>query len=107
LPRTTRFRFTKKCLYCIYRCKGALNAHESSINFRVQTGSVPLCKRKFDVGLNSFDLNQSQTLLSTAQSDVLRTNDYIFKIKNIGLFGIPIIKTMKETIYLLIGGAIG
>jgi outer membrane protein len=40
-------------------------------------------KERFDVGLmNSFDLNQSQTLLSNAQSDVLRTKyDYIFKLK--------------------------
>jgi outer membrane protein len=39
-------------------------------------------KERFDVGLMNFDLNQSQTLLSNAQSDVLRTKyDYIFKIK--------------------------
>jgi outer membrane protein len=39
-------------------------------------------KERFDVGLmNSFDLNQSQTLLSNAQSDVLTKYDYIFKIK--------------------------
>jgi outer membrane protein len=53
-------------------------------------------KERFDVGLmNSFDLNQSQTLLSNAQSDVLRTKyDYIFKIKILEFyFGIPIIKT--------------
>jgi hypothetical protein len=51
-------------------------------------------KERFDVGLmNSFDLNQSQTLLSNAQSDVLRTKyDYIFKILEF-YFGIPIIKT--------------
>jgi outer membrane protein len=61
---------------------------------RVQTGGLHY--KRFDVGLmNSFDLNQSQTLLSNAQSDVLRTKyDYIFKIKILEFyFGIPIIKT--------------
>jgi hypothetical protein len=73
--------------------------------------ATQLCKR-FDVGLmNSFDLNQSQTLLSNAQSDVLRTKyDYIFKIKIKFYFGIPIIKNKyimsKKSIYLLIGGAV-
>jgi hypothetical protein len=44
-------------------------------------------KERFDVGLmNSFDLNQSQTLLSNAQSDVLTKYDYIFKIKILILF---------------------
>ena len=59
------------------------------------TQSFNYAKEKFDVGLmNSFDLNQSQTLLSNAQSDVLRTKyDYIFKIKILEFyFGIPIIK---------------
>jgi outer membrane protein len=33
--------------------------------------------------MNAFDLSQSQTLLATAQSEVVRTKyDYIFKIKN-------------------------
>jgi outer membrane protein len=69
--------------------KGALNAHESSL--------VALESREaaYDVGLlNSFDLNQSQTLLSNAQSEVLRSKyDYIFKIKILEFyFGIPIIK---------------
>ena len=76
--------------------KGALNAHESSITaLKSRQEAYNYAKEKFDVGLmNSFDLNQSQTLLSTAQSDVLRTKyDYIFKIKILEFyFGIPIIK---------------
>jgi outer membrane protein len=52
-------------------------------------------KERFDVGLMNFDLNQSQTLLSNAQSDVLRTKyDYIFKIKILEFyFGIQSSKT--------------
>ncbi|CAM2807701.1 TolC family protein [Flavobacterium frigoris] len=76
--------------------KGALNAHESSIvALESRQEAYYYAKEKFDVGLmNSFDLNQSQTLLSNAQSDVLRTKyDYIFKIKILEFyFGIPIIK---------------
>jgi outer membrane protein len=76
--------------------KGALNAHESSIvALESRQEAYYYAKERFDVGLlNSFDLNQSQTLLSNAQSDVLRTKyDYIFKIKIVEFyFGIPIIK---------------
>jgi outer membrane protein len=43
--------------------------------------------------MNAFDLSQSQTLLATAQSEVLRTKyDYIFKIKNSSSFWNSIIK---------------
>jgi outer membrane protein len=44
--------------------------------------------------MNYFDFNQSQTLLTNSQSDVLRTKyDYIFKIKILEFyFGIPLIK---------------
>jgi outer membrane protein len=76
--------------------KGALNAHESAIvALESRQEAYNYAKEKFDVGLmNSFDLYQSQTLLSNAQSDVLRTKyDYIFKIKILEFyFGIPIIK---------------
>jgi outer membrane protein len=76
--------------------KGALNAQESAIvALESRQEAYYYAKEKFDVGLmNSFDLNQSQTLLSKAQSDVLRTKyDYIFKIKILEFyFGIPIIK---------------
>ncbi|MGK0296312.1 MAG: outer membrane protein [Ulvibacter sp.] len=76
--------------------KGALNAHESSlVALESRQAAFDYSKEKYDVGMmNSFDLNQSQTLLSNAQSEVLRSKyDYIFKIKILEFyFGIPIIK---------------
>ncbi|RKS99084.1 TolC family protein [Flavobacterium sp. 123] len=76
--------------------KGALNAHESSIvALEARQEAYNYAKEKYAVGLmNSFDFNQSQTLLTNAQSEVLRTKyDYIFKIKILEFyFGIPIIK---------------
>ena len=76
--------------------KGAMNAHESSIAaLESRQESYNYAKEKYAVGLmNSFDFNQSQTLLSNAQSEVIRTKyDYIFKIKILEFyFGIPIIK---------------
>lgn len=77
--------------------KGALNAHESSIvALESREEAYNYAKEKYAVGLmNSFDFNQSQTLLTNAQSEVLRTKyDYIFKIKILEFyFGIPIIKS--------------
>ena len=52
-------------------------------------------KEKYAVGMmNSFDFNQSQTLYTNSQSEVLRTKyDYIFKVKVVEFyFGIPIIE---------------
>jgi outer membrane protein TolC len=76
--------------------KGALNAHESSIvALESREEAYNYAKEKYAVGLmNSFDFNQSQTLLSNAQSEVIRTKyDYIFKIKIVEFyFGIPIVK---------------
>jgi outer membrane protein len=76
--------------------KGALNAHESSlVALEARQEAYNYAKEKYAVGLmNSFDFNQSQTLLSNAQSEVLRTKyDYIFKIKILEFyFGIPVIK---------------
>ncbi|MFT7334700.1 MAG: outer membrane protein [Porticoccaceae bacterium] len=76
--------------------KGALKAHESAlVALESRQAAFDYAKEKYDVGLmNSFDLNQSQTLLSNAQSEVLRSKyDYIFKIKILEFyFGIPIIK---------------
>jgi outer membrane protein len=76
--------------------KGALNAYESSvIALEARQGAYDYAKERYTVGLmNSFDFNQSQTLLTNAQSDVLRTKyDYIFKIKILEFyFGIPLIK---------------
>jgi outer membrane protein TolC len=76
--------------------KGALNAYEASVTaLEARQGAYDYAKEKYAVGLmNSFDFNQSQTLLTNAQSEVLRTKyDYIFKIKILEFyFGIPIIK---------------
>jgi len=76
--------------------KGGLNAYESSlVALDARQQAYNYAKEKYAVGLmNSFDFNQSQTLLSIAQSEVLRTKyDYIFKIKILEFyFGIPIIK---------------
>ncbi|MFV8338284.1 TolC family protein [Flavobacterium sp. LB3P21] len=76
--------------------KGALNAYESSVvALESRQGAYDYAKEKYAVGLmNAFDFNQSQTLLTNAQSDVLRTKyDYIFKIKILEFyFGIPLIK---------------
>jgi len=76
--------------------KGGLNAYESSLAaLDARQEAYNYAKEKYAVGMmNSFDFNQSQTLLSAAQSEVLRTKyDYIFKIKILEFyFGIPIIK---------------
>ncbi len=76
--------------------KGALNANASAISsLEARQEAYNYAKEKFAVGLmNSFDYNQSQTLLVNAQSEVLRTKyDYIFKLKILEFyFGIPIIK---------------
>ena len=76
--------------------KGAMNAHESAIvALESREEAYNYAKEKYAVGLmNSFDFNQSQTLLTNAQSEVIRTKyDYIFKIKILEFyFGIPIIK---------------
>lgn len=75
--------------------KGAMNAHESAlVALESRQGSYNYAKEKYAVGLmNSFDFFQSQTLLTNAQSEVIRTKyDYIFKIKILEFyFGIPII----------------
>ena len=76
--------------------KGGLNAYESALSaLEARQEAYNYAKEKYAVGMmNSFDFNQSQTLFSVAQSEVLRTKyDYIFKIKILEFyFGIPIIK---------------
>ncbi|MDD5151242.1 MAG: TolC family protein [Flavobacterium sp.] len=76
--------------------KGGLNAYESSLAaLDARQEAYNYAKEKYAVGMmNSFDFNQAQTLLSNAQSEVLRTKyDYIFKIKILEFyFGIPILK---------------
>ena len=76
--------------------KGGLNAYESALSaLDARQEAYNYAKEKYAVGMmNSFDFNQSQTLYTVAQSEVLRTKyDYIFKIKILEFyFGIPIIK---------------
>ena len=76
--------------------KGGLKAYESSLTaLEARQEAYNYAKEKYVVGMmNSFDFNQAQTLLTLAQSEVLRTKyDYIFKIKILEFyFGIPIIK---------------
>jgi outer membrane protein len=76
--------------------KGALNSYESSlVALDARQEAYNYAKEKYAVGMmNSFDFNQSQTLLSNAQSEVLRTKyDYIFKIKILEFyFGISMLK---------------
>lgn len=76
--------------------KGGLNAYESALTaLEARQEAYNYAKEKYAVGMmNSFDFNQAQTLLTNAQSEVLRTKyDYIFKIKILEFyFGIPIIK---------------
>ena len=77
--------------------KGALNSYEASlVTLEARQQAYNYAKEKYDVGLmNSFDFTQAQTLLTNAQSDVIRTKyDYMFKIKILEFyFGIPIIQT--------------
>lgn len=80
--------------------KGALKAYESALSaLEARQGSYDYAKEKYNVGLmNSFDFFQSQTLLTNAQSEVLRTKyDYIFKLKILEFyFGIPINQIMQK-----------
>lgn len=75
--------------------KGALNTYESStVTLEARQQAYNFAKEKYDVGLmNSFDFTQAQTLLTNAQSDVIRAKyDYMFKIKILEFyFGIPIV----------------
>ncbi|MDR7209189.1 TolC family protein [Flavobacterium piscis] len=79
---------------------GALNAYESSVvTLEARQQAYNYAKEKYDVGLmNSFDFTQAQTLLTNAQSDIIRAKyDYIFKIKILEFyFGIPIVPIIKN-----------
>jgi outer membrane protein TolC len=76
--------------------KGALKTYESAISaLEARQESFKYAKERYEVGMmNSFDFNQALTLLSNAQSEVIRTKyDSIFKMKILEFyFGIPIIK---------------
>jgi outer membrane protein len=74
--------------------KGALKTYESAIvALEARQEALIYAKERYAVGMmNAFDFNQSQTLYSSAQSEVIRTKfDYIFRVKIIEFyFGIPI-----------------
>ena len=78
----------------ITNAKGAMNAYEAAVAaLDARSEAFNYAKEKYAVGMmNSFDFAQSQTLFTTAQSEVLRTKyDYIFKVKIVEFyFGIPI-----------------
>ena len=78
----------------ITNAKVALNSYEAAVAaFDARKEAFNYAKEKYDVGImNSFDFNQSQTLYTNSQSEVLRTKyDYIFKVKIVEFyFGIPI-----------------
>jgi outer membrane protein len=80
--------------------KGALNTYESStVALEARQQSYDYAKEKYDVGLmNSFDFSQAQTLLTNAQTDVIRTKyEYMFRIKILEFyFGIPIVPIAKN-----------
>ncbi|MBC7642300.1 MAG: TolC family protein, partial [Flavobacterium sp.] len=83
-------------VYTAYaNAKNAQNAYQSAKTaLDARQNALEYAKEKYAVGLmNSFDFNQSQLLLTNAQSEVLRTKyDAIFKIKIVELyFGIPIV----------------
>ena len=76
--------------------KGALNTYESAITaLEARQEAYHYASERYAVGMmNSFDFNQAQTVLSNAQSEVIRTKyDSIFKLKILEFyFGIPILK---------------
>nr|WP_315250041.1 TolC family protein [uncultured Flavobacterium sp.] len=80
--------------------KGALNTYESAtVALEARQQSYDYAKEKYDVGLmNSFDFTQAQTLLTNAQTDVIRTKyEYMFRIKILEFyFGIPIVPITKK-----------
>lgn len=80
--------------------RAALNTYEAStVTLEARQQAYNYAKEKYDVGLmNSFDFTQAQTLLTNAQSDVIRTKyDYMFKIKIIEFyFGIPIVPIITK-----------
>ncbi|KAF2337405.1 TolC family protein [Flavobacterium ginsenosidimutans] len=80
--------------------RGALNTYESAtVTLEARQQAYNYAKEKYDVGLmNSFDFTQAQTLLTNAQSDVIRTKyDYMFKIKILEFyFGIPIVPIITK-----------
>ncbi|MBW1654073.1 TolC family protein [Flavobacterium quisquiliarum] len=80
--------------------KAALNTYEAStVTLEARQQAYNFAKEKYEVGLmNAFDFTQAQTLLTTAQSNVITTKyDYMFKIKILEFyFGIPIVPIITK-----------
>lgn len=80
--------------------RGSLNTFEAAtVTLEARQQAYNFAKEKYDVGLmNAFDFTQAQTLLTNAQSDVIRTKyDYMFKIKILEFyFGIPIVPIITK-----------
>jgi len=77
---------------------GALKSYRATLEtLEARLESFNYAKERYEVGMmNIFDFNQSQTLLTNSQSEVLRAKyDYIFKIKILEFyFGISIIQKL-------------
>ncbi|AEW85743.1 putative outer membrane transport/efflux protein [Flavobacterium columnare ATCC 49512] len=85
----------ERTVYTAYTdTRGAQKAYEAAlVVLQARQKAVDYAKERYEVGLmNVFDYNQSQTQLSNAESEVLRTKyDYIFRTKILEFyFGIPI-----------------
>jgi outer membrane protein len=80
--------------------KAAVDAQAALSNYKASSNSVKASEealknseKRLDVGLiNSFEYNQSKTMLANTQSDLLRAKyDYIFKLKVMDFYrGIPL-----------------
>jgi outer membrane protein len=96
VEKQTELDLERNVYTAITNAKVALNAYEAAIAaFDARKEAFNYAKEKYAVGMmNSFDFNQSQTLYTNSQSEVLRTKyDYIFKVKVVEFyFGIPIIE---------------
>lgn len=96
VEKQTELDLERNVYTAITNAKVALNAYEAAVAaFDARKEAFNYAKEKYAVGMmNSFDFNQSQTLYTNSQSEVLRTKyDYIFKVKVVEFyFGIPIIE---------------
>ena len=75
----------------------ALQAYEAAmVAVEARELAFNYAQERYNVGMmNSFDLNQAQTLYVNSQSEAVRAKfDYIFRVKVVEFyFGIPINKT--------------
>jgi outer membrane protein len=96
VEKQTELDLERNVYTAITNAKVALNSYEAAVAaFDARKEAFNYAKEKYAVGMmNSFDFNQSQTLYTNSQSEVLRTKyDYIFKVKVVEFyFGIPIIE---------------